>query len=202
MTADTTALLPIERDEEMNRTYIPLPGGYEIQTKGNGSTFRIAKTDGSDERMPVLESVLHPFLEQMARDIRKAHEAALAENARLRALINTPELDDFAKGVVLEAVHQQERWGAAHDAGKMASDWYWLVGHLAGKAFHHANEYDLLSKLVGAEYGSVAEDRERHRQKMLHHAITAAAALANWHLHLQGIGSMRPGIETPPEVKP
>jgi hypothetical protein len=73
-----TKLPPIERDESMSRTYYPLPGGWEIQTKGTGSTFRIAWIDPKDpnkyDRMPVCETELHRMLEQMAKDIRAAIE--------------------------------------------------------------------------------------------------------------------------------
>jgi hypothetical protein len=101
-----------------------------------------------------------------------------AEVARLTALLNTPELEDFAKGVVSEAQHQRARWGSEHDAGKTASDWYWLVAYLATKA-HQA-----------IVYGDSA--------KALHHLITTAAALANWHAHIAGVDtSMRPGVAEP-----
>ena len=102
-----------------------------------------------------------------------------AENARILALINTPELEDFAKGVMLEAVHQQERWGSDHDSGKTPGDWFWLIGYLAQKAM----------------YAAIADDRDA----MLHHAITTGAALANWHLQMIGACKMRPGIEPPKE---
>lgn len=102
-----------------------------------------------------------------------------AEIDRLRALLNAPELHDFAGGVVLEAAHQRERWGADHDAGKAPADWFWLVGFLAGKALHAA----------------IAGDRD----KALHHFISAGAALANWHAALLGVDNrMRPGISPPP----
>jgi hypothetical protein len=68
------ALPPIERDEAYDRTYIPLPGGWEVQTKGKGSTFRICDTKSGD-RWPVLESHLHAYLERMAREVRAAYEA-------------------------------------------------------------------------------------------------------------------------------
>lgn len=84
-----------------------------------------------------------------------------AELSRLRNLINTPELQDFDKGVPLECAHQVERWGEAHDRSKSAENWYWLVGYLAGKALR----------------ASIGGDRE----KALHHTISAAAALRNWH---------------------
>lgn len=61
-------LEPIERNEEMNRTYIPLPGGWEVQTRGQGSTFRIC--DPNNNRLPIPDSpYLHETLEQMALDI-------------------------------------------------------------------------------------------------------------------------------------
>ena len=101
-----------------------------------------------------------------------------AEIARLRALINTPEIDDWMRGVALEAAHQQERWGVEHDAGKTASDWFWLLGYLAGKAL----------------FAAVAGDVLRSK----HHTISAGAALLNWHRHISGTQTrMPPGIAPP-----
>jgi hypothetical protein len=98
-----------------------------------------------------------------------------AENARLLALLNTPEVEDFSKAVPLEAAHQRERWGVDHDVGKTPFDWFWLVGYLAQKAASAA----------------VAGDTEKAK----HHTISTAAALANWHLALSGTDNrMRPGI--------
>jgi hypothetical protein len=98
-----------------------------------------------------------------------------AENARLLALLNTPEVDEWAKGATLEAAHQRERWGVDHDAGKTPFDWFWLVGYLAQKAAASA----------------VAGDTEKAK----HHTISTGAALANWHLALTGKDTiMRPGI--------
>src|SRR5689334_16987400 len=58
----------------------------------------------------------------------------LKEIDRLDALLNRPEVADFLKGVPLEAAHQVERWGTAHDGGKTPFDWFWLIGYLAQKA--------------------------------------------------------------------
>jgi len=88
-------------------------------------------------------------------------DAAREEIARLRALIDAPELQDFAAGVVREAAHQVDRWGANHDAGKSATDWFSLFAWLSGKA--------LRADLVG--------DLDKAR----HHCVTAAAAMAHWH---------------------
>ena len=65
------ALPPIERDEEKNRDYIPLPGGWEIQTKGNGSTFRLQGPKDGDH-MPVTDPYVPEMLVRMAHDIRAA----------------------------------------------------------------------------------------------------------------------------------
>lgn len=88
-------------------------------------------------------------------------QALVDEIGRLRAVLNTPELVDFGRAVVLEAAHQRERWGEAHDARKAPEDWFWALGYLAGKALHAARDGEL--------------------QKALHHMISSAALLNNWH---------------------
>lgn len=102
-----------------------------------------------------------------------------AEVTRLRTLINTPAIDNFLEAVRLEAAHQQERWGTEHDEGKTPADWLWLIGWLTGKA--------VMSLVKG------------DRDKGLHHIVTSAAALLNWHRQETGEADakMRPGIETP-----
>lgn len=95
--------------------------------------------------------------------------------ARYRA-INTPEVKDFLEGVHREALHQRERWAASGDAGKGDSDWFWLIGFLAGKAIRP----------------------NQSPEKQLHHIITTAAACLNWHGARAGnYIDMRPGIEEP-----
>lgn len=85
----------------------------------------------------------------------------MARDAEAYRRINTPELHDFMEGMRNEVLHQVERWGQAHDRSKSAENWYWLVGYLAGKALRAAITGD--------------------RDKALHHTISSAAALANWH---------------------
>lgn len=103
-------------------------------------------------------------------------EKTMLELENLRALINTPEISDFAAGIQLEAAHQRHRWGADHDVGKAPEDWFWLLGYLAGKALHAAKSGDT--------------------GKAKHHTISSAAALANWHSALSGAANrMRPGID-------
>jgi hypothetical protein len=114
-------------------------------------------------------------LKQELEELRLKYAASSAELADLKSLLNTPETEDFDKGVPLEATHQIQRWGAAHDAGKQPEDWFWLCGYLAGKA---------LSSFK-------AGDAEKAR----HHCISTAAAMRNWHKAIAtGQSTMRPGI--------
>lgn len=107
--------------------------------------------------------------------------ARAADGDRLKALVNTPELDAFLRAVHIEAVHQVERWGEAHDRAKRPADWFWLVGYLAGKALHAA----------------VAGDHD----KALHHCISTAAATYNWHCAIKGIDvRMCPGRSDVAEI--
>lgn len=115
--------------------------------------------------------------DESARVIREQK----TEIERLNGLINAPELDNFLRAVHIEAVHQVERWGTAHDRAKRPADWFWLVGYLGGKALHAA----------------VAGDRDKAR----HHCISTAAALYNWHCAIQGIDvRMCPGRSDLAEV--
>lgn len=117
----------------------------------------------------------------------------LRELRRLDALINTPELVDFAKAVRLESVHQEQRWGRADRDGKTPGEWHWLVAHLAGRALSHSQEAKRLQGIVAAmpvddldmrmAFGDLVA---HHREKALHHTITTAAALAHWHASMMG----------------
>lgn len=98
---------------------------------------------------------------------RESQKADAAEAARLKALINAPELENFLRAVHIEAVHQVERWGTANDRAKRPADWFRLVGYLGGKALHAA---------IGGD-----------RDKALHHCVSTAAALYNWHCSIRGI---------------
>lgn len=91
-------------------------------------------------------------------------EQRLAEIRRLEAILNTPHLEPFAEAVVHEAKHQIYRFPPEHDAGHDAFDWHWRLATLAAKAARSDNEGDI--------------------EKALHHTVTAAALLANWHRHL------------------
>lgn len=105
----------------------------------------------------------------------QAKRARNAIHAIRSKIINSPETLDFMAGVPIEAAHQRERWGSSHDEGKTPFDWFWLIGYLAQKA------------ATAAVTGDV--------EKALHHTISTAGALANWHASLSGANTqMRPGL--------
>jgi hypothetical protein len=128
-------------------------------------------------------------------------ETAADELDALRKEINTPELIDFVKAVNNEAAHQRQRWGTEHDAGKKPEDWFWLIGHLAGKSCRHFAMAEMLTEIANApgfiyDRAGMLRKVEYHRDKGLHHIITTAAACANWHLYATGVDTrMRPGID-------
>lgn len=117
----------------------------------------------------------------------------LDQFTHLHALVNSPQTADFLESTRLEVVHQVQRWGTVHDRAKRPADWFWLVGYLAGKALHAAHEVDHLSRLSLPSPGTV-QTIERHREKALHHTISTAALLANWHTALKlGSSEFTPG---------
>ena len=114
---------------------------------------------------------------------------AEAERDRLLAIINTPELIDFPKAVMLEAQHQEHRWGTSDRQGKEPQDWFWLVGHLCGRSLEHHKEAERLERsVVDSNLGRdvITASVRHHREKAVHHCITAAAALAHWHASIVG----------------
>ncbi|MCY4612227.1 MAG: hypothetical protein OXB94_01195 [Nitrospira sp.] len=83
------------------------------------------------------------------------------EVRRLTTILNTPLYEKFLEAVQREAAHQVFRWGAPPDRQKEPQDWFWLIGYLSGKA--------LRAHVDG------------NKEKALHHTISSAAALMNWH---------------------
>lgn len=125
----------------------------------------------------------------------------LAELRKLDALINTPELVDFAKAVHLEAVHQELRWGTPDREGKKPYDWLWLVAHLATRSLEHHKEAERLKSITDKLPAEIVDVRTAfgeqvayHREKAVHHTITTAAAIAHWHASVLGKHTtMQPG---------
>jgi len=119
--------------------------------------------------------------------------AAAAERDKLLAIINTPELIDFPKAVMLEAQHQEHRWGTTDRESKDPKAWFWLLSHLASRALAHHTEAERLTKTELPTCAPESQSHEQisrivafHREKAVHHAITSAAVLAHWHASIVG----------------
>ncbi len=104
----------------------------------------------------------------LCREASDTIEALTAELSELKGLIDSPITDDFLKAIPLEAAHQVKRWGKQHDKQKDPEEWYWVFGYLAGKALHALRTGD--------------------REKALHHTISSAATLLNWHKEIKDTG--------------
>ncbi len=129
---------PIEKDERMNREYITLPGGWEVQTKGGGSTFRICDPKG--DRLAIPDSpYLHEELTAMARDVNAHWNQSMwalnEEIARLKAQLEIAEancallvdtankLSSNAEKLAAEIpalLRDQRRWNCVRMGGLMS----------------------------------------------------------------------------------
>ena len=90
--------MQIDTDEQMGRHYIPVTLDWEIQTKGKGSSFRIAQRTEDGNRWLVGDTYLHKMLEQMARDIN-AESVAKADRITELEAENTTLLDLHSKAM-------------------------------------------------------------------------------------------------------
>jgi hypothetical protein len=137
--------------------------GDHYRHKARQSTYRIVgAADVQSSTRPLVDGdsvVLYQSNETQSYHVRLPTEFL---DGRFELLdINTPYTQNFLSSVAIEADHQIERWGAAHDRSKSAENWFWLVGFLAGKA--------LRASIMG------------DKPTALHHTISAAAALYQWH---------------------
>lgn len=77
--APVARLPPIEVDPDMpSREYIPLPGGWEVQTKGSGSSYRLLDRKTGERHLILCNDgrLVHDFLTRMAKEV---HAACAAE---------------------------------------------------------------------------------------------------------------------------
>ena len=97
---------PIEYDADMDRFYIPVNSRYEIQTKGKGSSFRIANTVTHERNL-----VGCKYVQAMLEDMAKATHAELmqqqAEITSLREQLEIAKKDGWisVKDRLPENVH-------------------------------------------------------------------------------------------------
>lgn len=194
----------IVRSIEQQQTAARKPWGWALIQSPLTATVCIGEQCPSNLRgLPNVRAV-HVDLPGVGSGIKQLPEAEYealvgdaAEGRRLAALINTPELVDFAKAVHLEAVHQEERWGAADRENKTPAEWFWLLSHLATRALEHHKEAERIRAGWGVDEPNAAHSKAiaHHREKAVHHTITAAAVLAHWHASVLGTHLlMHPGV--------
>lgn len=206
---DPTAALASEafnivRSIEQRQAAARKPWGWALIQSPLTATVCIGEQCPSNLRgLPNVQAVYvdHPGSESRMKHLTEAEHEALvrdaAEGRRLTALINTPELLDFAKAVHLEACHQEVRWGAEDRELKTPAEWFWLLSHLATRALEHHKEAERLRAGCAADEPNAghAKTIAHHREKAVHHTITAAAVLAHWHASvLGGHLLMHPGV--------
>jgi hypothetical protein len=120
----------MDYDPQIQRHYVPLPGGWEVQTKGKGSSFRLADIN-TDERYLVIDDHLHLPLMKMAVNIR----AALHDALRWRPVSELPPigkrivLTDGSKARWLGARHSEadstwHHWGALGIGQRIGTHWF------------------------------------------------------------------------------
>lgn len=88
----------------------------------------------------------------------------------LEKLINNPEIEDFLKGVQLEAAHQTERWGIVAEENKMPHHYAVVMDKLKGKMAVAIFDGDI--------------------EKYKHHLITMAAICFNVHRQIDKEGTL------------
>ncbi|MFM0432372.1 hypothetical protein PQQ75_25400 [Paraburkholderia aspalathi] len=89
--------------------------------------------------------------------------------AELNAIINSPESDEFLKGVSIEAEYQRQLHGVDVTEGRFDwHQWFWVTGYLLGKAL------------------AACKSGEGNGEKAKHHLVTTAALIHNWHNTLTG----------------
>lgn len=89
---------------------------------------------------------------------------------RLDDLINSPELQDFIKGLKLESAHQTEKWGSEHEETKFPHDYALVLDKLKGKQALAIWDLDV--------------------EKYKHHLITMAAVCYNMHRQIDKPGTI------------
>jgi len=95
--------MKIDYDADMDRFYIPVNSGYEIQTKGKGSSFRICNTK-THVRNLVFDENLHEMLEDMARGSNAEINQLLVKNKDLQQRLALKDLEIMRLREALEDI--------------------------------------------------------------------------------------------------
>lgn len=154
---------PIECDESMDRTYIPLPGGWEVQTQGKGSSFRLCNTE-SGHRWIVTDKHLHPVLEEMARDVHEASQQREPQEA------SKVEPVAWANPVILlpaDEGDQDEKWTAKVQSHKDETFSLPLYAHPTPQALSDVKDADILSALESCSDCEDYQNADEHGRALM-----------------------------------
>lgn len=166
MIAYRKSILAMRDDSLPNTEFMAAPQAYLLAQSALLSHLR------SNPHAPALEpdqTRVHADVDRLRALDGNVIEQQATRIQTLESLLNQPHTADFISAVEFEAGHQRLRWDASHDAAKQPADWFWLLGYLSGKA---------LSGFVGGD-----------NDKALHHIISSAAVLLNWHRQEAGKSS-------------
>lgn len=87
----------------------------------------------------------------------------------IEKLVNSPEINDFLKGVQLEAVHQVQRWGIENEEASPPHHFILVFAKLLGKMSTDVFDRDV--------------------EKFKHHCIAVAAEMHNIHRQIDKEGT-------------
>lgn len=128
--ADPDSYLTIDHDDEMQRHYIPMPGGWEIQTKGKGSTFRLCDPHG--ERLAIPDS---PYLwEELTAMARDANASWKRLEARVSHTGWASRVAHIARGLLTE-LEGLDAKAEPHRSGNTLGHVLWMLNTLSGEPY-------------------------------------------------------------------
>ncbi len=88
--------------------------------------------------------LFHDHVKENGERSRKILEKS-KEIERLKALINSPQTDDFIEAIKTEAAHQCERWD---DSQNNNVDWLWRLAYISTKTVHKEDQSKLKHWIV------------------------------------------------------
>lgn len=128
-----------------------------------------------------LNAELYEAIINTYRHLSPTGESAWTERLKyLEALINSPEIDDFLKGLQLEAAHQTERWSVEAEEKKMPHHYACVMDKLKGKM------------AMAIFDGNI--------EKYKHHLVTLAAVCFNVHRQIDKEGTAIHNYFHPPHL--
>ncbi|MET3892817.1 hypothetical protein ABIE41_003893 [Bosea sp. OAE506] len=162
----------IEHDpDDHSREYIPLPGGWEVQTKGRGSSYRLLDKK-TGERHAIISGAdwrgVQDFFTRFAREVFNASRAEEKQDDAAVTAESTPLAQDERIGEISEALARAQAWHESEDkalskSGRNDADYHWRrLQHreqlAAIRAALPAAEYDAAWDRINARIPDADDD--------------------------------------------